>query len=354
MPAPSFVYTLKLKDLLVHRRWPWHLSFWVGYILFRFWPYYITVVYYPRVYLEYMLLSELLFVGTAYLSLYLYKKLFRHKKYLAYFLTGITSWILYLYVRTLFQFYYLEGAPGFNRNSFSDIVLNNITVVLLCFFFLSSCKYFKDGFIAQQFEAERQNRQLLAEVDNLKSQIAPHFLFNTLNNLYGLAVAKSDKLPDLMLRLSDLLRHSLYETQKPLVSLADELQLLNGYIQLESLRLEDSLKLRFEKSIAAETSHCIAPLLLIVFVENAFKHARLIQSGAIDIRIAALLEGDWFTFRVRNNYNPEGTASTPGIGLSNVQRRLAVLYPEGRHQLLIEKNGAYFSVELRLLLQTAL
>ena len=71
--------------------------------------------------------------------------------------------------------------------------------------------------LAQQFEAEKKEQQLMAEVNNLKSQIAPHFLFNTLNNLYGLAVDKSDKLPDLMLRLSDLLRHSLYETQKPLV-----------------------------------------------------------------------------------------------------------------------------------------
>ena len=114
----------------------------------------------------------------------------------------------------------------FKGNTFTDIFLNNITVVIVYFLFITSCKYFKDGYITQQFEAERKQQQLMAEVNNLKSQIAPHFLFNTLNNLYGLAVEKSDKLPDLMLRLSDLLRHSLYETQKPLVSINDEINVL--------------------------------------------------------------------------------------------------------------------------------
>ncbi|RYY85109.1 MAG: histidine kinase, partial [Chitinophagaceae bacterium] len=300
MPATSFVHTRKLKDLLIHHRWPWHLAFWIGYACFRFWLYYITVVYYPQVYLEYMLLSELIFAAATYFTLYIYKKLFDKKRYLVYFLASVAVWLLYLYGRTVFQFYYLANAPGFKRNTFIDIFLNNITVVLISFLFITSCKFFKNGFIAQQFETEKQNRQLLAEVENLKSQIAPHFLFNTLNNLYGLAVAKSDKLPDLMLRLSDLLRHSLYETQKPFVMLADELQMLKGYIDLESLRLEESLKLEFDNAAANDRSHHIAPLLLIVFVENAFKHAKLIQTGAIEIYVGAKLEGDWFIFSVRN------------------------------------------------------
>ena len=102
----------------------------------------------------------------------------------------------------------------------------------------------------------------MAEVNNLKSQIAPHFLFNTLNNLYGLAVDKSDKLPDLMLRLSDILRHSLYETQKPVVALNDEINVLKSYIKLESLRLEDDLKLEFDNSVPedASSSNCAVDL----------------------------------------------------------------------------------------------
>ncbi|RYD90970.1 MAG: histidine kinase, partial [Sphingobacteriales bacterium] len=188
MAAVNVIHTEKLKDLLVHRRWPWHLAFWIGYVFFRFWLYYITIAYYAPPFLEYMLLSEVAFVAATYFTLLLYKRLFTIKKYGTYFLSGATAWLLYLYGRTVFQFRYLDSVPGFNRNGFADIFLNNIAVVLVCFVFISSCKYFKDGFIAQQFETEKQNRQLLAEVDNLKSQIAPHFLFNTLNNLYGLAV----------------------------------------------------------------------------------------------------------------------------------------------------------------------
>jgi two-component system sensor histidine kinase LytS len=131
-----------------------------------------------------------------------------------------------------------------------DIFLNNITIVIVCFLFITTCKYFKDGYITQQFEAEKKQQQLVAEVNNLKSQIAPHFLFNTLNNLYGLAVEKSDKLPGLMLRLSDLLRHSLYETQKPFVSMNDEIDVLKSYIQLETVRLEDDLQLEFDNTVA--------------------------------------------------------------------------------------------------------
>jgi hypothetical protein len=321
----------KLRNLLLYRRWPWHLLFWLGYILFRLYIYYITVKYYQSVYLEYMLLAEILFVATAYYTLWLYRRLFQIKKYLIYFLVGAGSWILYLYGKTVFQFFYLKNERGFQGNTFSDIFLNNITVVIVYFLFITSCKYFKDGYISQQFEAEKKQQQLMAEVNNLKSQIAPHFLFNTLNNLYGLAVEKSDKLPDLMLRLSDLLRHSLYETQKPLVSINDEINVLKSYIQLESVRLEDDLRLEFDNTIPENAPYQIAPLILIVFMENAFKHAKLVQSEAVNIDIKMSLDDGWFSLILRNNYNKESESSTVGIGLTNVKRRLEVLYPDQQH-----------------------
>ncbi len=259
---------------------------------------------------------------------------------------GAGSWITYLYCRTVFQFYYLKDAPGFAANSFTDIFINNITVVIVYFLFITSCKYFKDGYIKQQSEALIKEQQLMAEVNNLKSQIAPHFLFNTLNNLYGLAVEKSDKLPNLMLRLSDLLRHSLYETQKPSVPLHEEMAILKSYIELERIRLEDDLKLEFHNTVPEKSDLVIAPLLLIVFVENAFKHAKYVQSGAVEIYIDTELKNDWFILRIRNNYNTEKAGSVNGIGLINVQRRLDVLYPI--HSLIINREKSFYSVELKL------
>lgn len=338
----------KQKNLLLYQRWPWHLLFWTGYALFRFWLYYITVKYYPAAFLEYMLLSEALLIVLTYATLGLYQILFQKKKYLFYFGIGATGWIAFLWAKTVFQFHYLKNEPQFQANTFTDIFLNSITGIIVYFLFLTACKYFKDGFVSQQAESERKSQQLIAEVNNLKSQIAPHFLFNTLNNLYGLAVDRSEKLPELMLRLSHLLRHSLYETQRPQVPLDAEAEVLKSYVELERIRLEDDLKLEFENSIGNGSGYGIAPMLLIVFVENAFKHSKFIRSGPVHIYIKTALEKGCFTLIVKNNYNGELAASDDGIGLSNVKRRLELLYPADRHRLTIRKDGLFHTVTLQL------
>jgi hypothetical protein len=342
----------KLNTLLLHKRWTWHLLFWLGYALFRFWPYYITVNYYTTAFLEYMLLSELVLVGVTYFTLWLYKSLLRQRKYLVYFISGSSIWLLYLYGRTIFQFGYLQNERGFNA-SFIDVLINSTGVVLVYFLFLTACKYFKDGYIAQQFETAKKEQQLQAEVNNLKSQIAPHFLFNTLNNLYGLAVERSDKLPDLMLRLSDLLRHALYETQKPLVPLNAEIDVIKSYIDLESLRMEDDLRLTFENAVPPQAAYLVAPLVLIVFVENAFKHAKAVQPDPVNISIQLTIQEDVFSLIIRNNYREVLQHSGNGIGLVNVKRRLEVLYPDSQHQLSISKDGSFYTVSLRLQLLKA-
>jgi len=348
MPAPGLFENWRLKNLMLRRRWPWHGLFWIGYVLFRFWPYYITVTYYKNIFLEFMLISDLMFVVMTYLTLALYRRLFMRGKYLIYFSIGTVAWIFFLYARTEFQFFYLQHERGFQNNSFIDIIINNIPVIIAGFLFMTACKYFKDGYISEQFESEKKQQQLIAEVNNLKSQIAPHFLFNTLNNLYGLAVEKSSKLPDLMLRLSDLLRHSLYETQKPFVPLREEVDSLKSYVELESIRLEDNLKLQFRDSIPADTPYGIAPLILIVFIENAFKHARLVQPTAIEIYISISVDNDQLHMSVKNNYNEKGSHSSSGIGLTNVRRRLEVLYPGAAHKLSIDRDRNYYTVDLYL------
>jgi len=351
MSGLRFTNQWKHKNWLLYHRWLWHLLFWTGYAVFRFWPYYITVSYYPSVFLVYMLFSEIMFVGITYFTIWLYTRFFQNKRYVLYSLVGIVSWLLFLCGRTLFQLHYLRNEPSFKGSTFGNIVLNNLTFVLIAFLFVTACKYFKDGYILQHVEEEKKQQQLLAEMNNLKSQIAPHFLFNTLNNLYGLAVDKSDKLPGLMLRLSDLLRHSLYETQKPLVMLDDEINVLKSYVELETLRLEEDLKLVFNNAVPTLTQHQIAPLVLIVFLENAFKHAKLVQAEPVEISINTTLQDNWFRFTIKNNYNHQKASSANGLGLTNVQRRLDVLYPQGRHQLTITKDGTFHTVTLQLQLR---
>jgi LytS/YehU family sensor histidine kinase len=124
--------------------------------------------------------------------------------------------------------------------------------------------------------------------------------------------------------------------------------ILNSYIELESIRLEANLKLRFDNLIPAHASYQIAPLILIVFLENAFKHAKFVQSEPVTIIIKSTLEDDWFELTLKNNYNKEKQHSPNGIGLTNVIRRLEVLYPNGQHQLVIDKDECFYTVNLRL------
>jgi hypothetical protein len=151
-----------------------------------------------------------------------------------------------------------------------------------------------------------------------------------------------------MLRLSDLLRHSLYETQKPLVPINDEIDVLKSYIKLESVRLEDNLKLEFDNAVPEQALYQVAPLILIVFIENAFKHAKFVPSGAVEIYIKTTLEDDWFSLTIRNNYNKQKESSANGIGLTNVKRRLEVLYPNRQHQLTISEDEIFYTVTLGL------
>ena len=126
------------------------------------------------------------------------------------------------------------------------------------------------------------------------------------------------------------------------------MQQLKSYIELETVRLEDDLKLEFTNSVPEEAPYMIAPLLLIVFMENAFKHAKFVKGAAVNIDIKTALDNDWFSLTIRNNYNKERESSGTGIGLTNVKRRLEILYPNHRHQLTIIKDEIFYTVYLQL------
>lgn len=173
-----------------------------------------------------------------------------------------------------------------------------------------------------------------AELDTLKAQLQPHFFFNTLNNLYGLAVIKSDKLPGLMLKLSDLMRYSLYHTQNDWVSLSKEMEYLKNYIELEKIRLSGKMSVQLEEEGAFEDKR-IPPLLLLCPIENAFKHAvPNKQKDTISINISR--KENQLNVAVENPIRLSGRKDVEdkegGIGLVNLKKRLALSYPN-KHQL---------------------
>ncbi len=202
----------------------------------------------------------------------------------------------------------------------------------------------------RDFEQQLRREKLQSELSFLRAQTNPHFLFNTLNNLYGLARKKSDKTADSILMLSKIMRFVLYECRSPRIPIIEEVKVIRDYIELEKLRYTDRLTVRFEENLDVPDM-AIAPLLLLPFVENSFKHGAGNTTEAVEIDIRLFLKNENLLFEVKNTTEmPEILPSSngnSGIGLKNVRRQLELIYPE-KHSLEIEPTENQFSVKLQI------
>ncbi|MEL6944115.1 MAG: histidine kinase, partial [Bacteroidota bacterium] len=192
-----------------------------------------------------------------------------------------------------------------------------------------------------------------SELQFLKSQINPHFLFNNLNNLYSYAIENSPKTPDIILQLSSILRYMLYECKAEFVPLTKEIEQLENFTQLNELQIEDRGTIQFHNQ-DIQTNYQIAPLILIVFIENAFKHSQASQSEDIFIDIDVRLSPKGMLhFSCKNNYQPVTNTENlaHGIGLENVKKRLELLYPN-KYNLKINKTKSMYKVDLSIQLQS--
>jgi hypothetical protein len=185
-----------------------------------------------------------------------------------------------------------------------------------------------------QRSKERETEHLKSELSFLRSQVSPHFMFNVLNSLVALARKKSEQLEPALLQLSELMRYMLYETTEGKVPLESEINYLQSYIDLQKLRFQDRIPVVFEFSLDQQKKVFIEPMLLIPFVENAFKHgAGWMEKPTIEIQIIQKL--NQLELLVKNRFNthlPLNKDQDSGIGLANVSRRLGLLYPQ-KHQL---------------------
>ncbi len=206
----------------------------------------------------------------------------------------------------------------------------------------------------RQRQLNRQLRQAKAEVELqlLKAQLHPHFLFNTLNNIYGLSLQRSDKVPDSIIRLSRILDYLVYYSQKEEIALNKEVELIRNYIALEQLRYGKKLQLTAELPEVDEGVKA-SPLLLLPFVENAFKHGAKGADGRWWIKMQLQMVNSRLIFSIENSKSPSsGQEENGGVGLRNIRHRLALLYP-GRHRLTIDDAESVFSVRLEVSLNQA-
>ena len=196
----------------------------------------------------------------------------------------------------------------------------------------------KNKFLETELQLKEQ------ELKFLKMQIHPHFLFNSLNTIYGFALKKKEEAPEMILKLSNLLDYILYQSEKPFVFLTDEIDHLEDYVSLEKMRFHDTLKINFKKNIDSEAIQ-IAPMLFIPFVENSFKHGAIVD-GELQVDICIELKENHLFFSIENSIE-NSSKSTKGIGLENIQKRLKMLYKDA-YSLKTTKTNTHYKTELKI------
>ncbi|SDR78883.1 sensor histidine kinase [Winogradskyella sediminis] len=283
------------------------------------------------------------------------------KRYLRFIVYSLYTLIISTYlvmVSIFFSLIYLSDFQYTNMNPITRNILFVMTGIFLVTFIVSAFKLMKLNIIASKktktLETKILETQLKLkeqELKYLKMQIHPHFLFNTLNTLYGFALKKADETPEMILKLSNLLDYLLYQVDKPLVSLQDEIHHIEDYITLEQMRFSDTINVQLTKSISSECIE-IAPMLLIPFVENSFKHGRILN-GSLTITIHIEANTNNIHFKIKNSSVKDYSNSANGIGLDNIRKRLELVYPN-KHHLTINQNETDYTVVLSITPQSKL
>jgi sensor histidine kinase YesM len=220
---------------------------------------------------------------------------------------------------------------------------------LFIFAVSTSYKLLLDWFKSEREKKEIENQHLSSELAFLKSQVSPHFLFNTLNNIYSLSLSQSDLTSNSILKLSQMLRYMLYESDVKQVGLDKEVEYLQNYIELQKMRISEGIKITFT-TFGKLSENRIEPMLLIPFIENAFKHG-INYSKKTEILIDLKLSENVLVLKVENHiYQTNEKDKASGIGLTNVKRRLSLLYP-GNHLLTAEEKADKYLVELKITLK---
>ncbi len=342
---------LKINRVLLH------VMFWTGYIVFFILQY--ALFYEDMDYVSTaasLTLTAVVDIAATYFTVYFLLPRFLFKKkywqFATIFILSAAAAIILqrvlLYYISYPYFYpdYQEKAGSFwHINPFYSF-FNIYTVVV----FFASIKLLKYWYQNQQAKAELENKNKTSELALLRTQLNPHFLFNTLNNIDSLILTNPEKASDAIIKLSDIMRFMLYDTSTDVVPLEKEINYLKSYISLQQMRLKDPefVKVKITGVCAGKS---IAPMLFIPFVENAFKHGlKNVKAPGITIKLECLK--DSINFEVKNFV--DGTREmnkdqTPGIGLTNTKRRLELLYP-GRHEYVIKRENGYYLSRLTIML----
>jgi hypothetical protein len=331
-----------------------HVVFWCGVLLF--YTYFFGVdssnIAYVR---DFSMFLMPITIAITYVFIYkIIPEYLIHKRYALFVLYSIYAFIISAYLIVISVFFglvYLSNFEYSNMAPISKSFLFVATAVYLVVIIVSSFKILKLNLKhtekTKKLETKILKTQLKLkeqELNYLKMQIHPHFLFNTLNTMYGFALKKADETPEMILKLSNLLDYLLYQVDKPFVALQDEINHINDYIELEKMRFNDTLQIDFKTENILEDIK-IAPMLLLPFVENSFKHGSLKQ-GVLKVTLQLSCNKNNIDFKIENTNNNSETYKK-GIGLENIKKRLDLLYKDS-YSLNIDNRTDFFKVHLEL------
>lgn len=337
---------------LLRRRWLYHPLFWLLY-------YGLTIILYlaihqvMTVFLFTWVFSVVVIAACAsYFNLYvLIPRLVFARRYGLYALAFLLTVLLCSVCIVLMEMCLAAWLDNWSANSPPILTYKNIVVEAVMSIYVlglaTGIKFVKDSILDQELRKEREKQYLETELKFLRSQIQPHFFFNTLNNIYSLTLNRSEQAPEVILKLSDLMSYMLYDSTAPLVPLAKEISYLRNYVDVEQLRFGRRLSVSFTTEGPIEEAH-IPPMILILFLENSFKHGVKNNINRIHLAVDLRVADGLLYFHVENPVADEERSGTDnGIGLKNVRRRLDLLHGKA-YSLDISERDGLFIVDLRM------
>jgi sensor histidine kinase YesM len=328
-----------------------HAAVWI--ILILIYTSFFTIVYSFSNSILRALSNMLPMAALFYFNLYLVDRYFEHSRYFIFCSAVVVLVIALAYLRIELNGFLPEVKPETvlfrNGHQFLGAALmSNVLAVLLSTFY----QVLEIRFRNESRQQTIINQQNEAQLQFLRAQINPHFLFNTLNNIYSLAVVKSERTSEMVLRLSELLRYVVYETRKDQISLATEIAHIEQFLALFQMRNEVPQKIDFSFT-GAVNGWSLEPMMLIPLVENCCKHGDFEYNEQAFATIELKVSDGWLYFKTRNSKNEHDRQKDEvgGIGLDNIKRRLILKYPE-QHQLEIWQDDTVFEVKLAIHLKT--
>lgn len=345
---------------LINRKVLLHTVFWTSMLLIVFvyenwakpsnfnWPFFIQYV-----------VAFCVFVTVSYINLYvIVPRYFKSKRYL-YYAISLILLVFIAAVSIVLLKHAMNRIIGINPE-FSDehdhsnllyffhvLFAQSMFLIATTFFYILE-EWIRLQNITIQLK-ETESEKINSELQALKAQINPHFLFNTLNNIYSHSLDKSPKAPEMILKLSDLMSYILYGCHDEMVPISNELDFIQNYIDLEKMRFEDQLDVIVSIHNSAPERK-IVPLLFIPFVENAFKHGGNTGETKKGINLSIDIDESCVFFTITNTVDPlqiSQKVKESGIGIENVRKRLELLYPT-HHKLEITNDGRFFTVQLSI------